>query len=85
MTDIYNNPSEYLNGTAPLNVTGVVHRCDSTGANCTTNPIPDSFMWYDDLHPSEQTSRIIGREFVGVVNGISRWASYWGGDGRGRW
>ena len=24
MTDIYNNPAQYLNGTAPLNVTGFV-------------------------------------------------------------
>lgn len=80
MTDIYYNPSAYLNGTAPLNTTGVVHRCDATGANCVTNPSPDSYMWYDDLHPSEQTERVIAREFVKVVNGTSKWASYWGGN-----
>ncbi|CAK4032717.1 carbohydrate esterase family 16 [Lecanosticta acicola] len=83
MTDIYNSPAEYLNGTAPLNVTGVVHRCDATGNHCVTNASPDSYLWYDDLHPSEQTERVIAREFVNVVKGTSRWAMYWGGEKRG--
>ncbi|KAK4499334.1 hypothetical protein PRZ48_009847 [Zasmidium cellare] len=78
MTDIYNNPSAYLNGTAPLNVTGAVHECDASGAACTNSESPDSFMWYDDLHPSEQTDRVIAREFVGVVKGGSKWGRYWG-------
>lgn len=76
-TDIYYNPSEYLNGSAPLNVTGVVHRCDATGANCYTSDSPDSFMWYDDLHLSEQTARVVARNFVDVVKGMSKWATYW--------
>jgi hypothetical protein len=71
LTDIYNNPSAYLNGTAPLDVTGYVN------LNGTANVSPDSFMWYDELHPSEQTDRVIAREFVGVVEGNSRWATYW--------
>lgn len=78
MTDIYYNPANYLNGTAPLNVTGAVHECDATGMQCTTSTSPDSFMWYDDLHPSEQTDRVIAREFVDVVKGKSQWATYWG-------
>lgn len=79
MTDIYNNPASYLNGTgAPLNVEGVEHLCDAQGSNCTSTDSPDSFMWYDPLHPSEQTSRIVAREFVGVLGGKSKWASYWG-------
>jgi hypothetical protein len=36
-------------------------------------------MWYDELHLSEQTDRIIAREFVGVVEGGSKWATYWSG------
>jgi hypothetical protein len=34
-------------------------------------------MWYDELHPSEQTDRVIAREFVDVVKGGSKWATYW--------
>ena len=72
LTDIYNNPANYLNGTAPLDVTGYAN-VDGTG-----NPAsPDSFMWYDELHPSEQTDRVIAREFVDVVKGNSKWATYW--------
>ncbi|KAK5133805.1 hypothetical protein LTR08_007235 [Meristemomyces frigidus] len=79
MTDIIHNPSEYLNGTAPLNVTGFVHHCNTTGGDCVANASPDSFMWYDELHPSEQTQRIVARNFVDVVRGASKWASYWSG------
>jgi len=78
MTDIYNNPANYLNGTAPLNVQSVAHVCNVQGANCTTSSSPDSFVWYDPLHPSEQTSRVIAREFVGVLGGKSKYARYWG-------
>lgn len=72
LTDIYNNPSKYLNGTAPLDVTGYANS-DGTGKPAN----PDSFMWYDELHPSEQTDRVIAREFVDVVKGNSKWATYW--------
>jgi phospholipase/lecithinase/hemolysin len=78
MTDIYYNPSKYLNGTAPLNVQGVVHLCNLQGANCTTAASPDSYEWYDPLHPSEQTSRVVAREFTSVIGGKSKYATYWG-------
>jgi hypothetical protein len=71
LTDIYNNPSNYLNGSAPLNVTGWV-TAGSTGASS-----PDSYMWYNQLHPSVQTDRIVAQNFLGVVNGTSKWATYW--------
>lgn len=75
MTDMYRHPATYFNGTAPPNVKGVVHLCNEQGKNCTTASSPDSYMWYDPLHPSEQTSRIVAREFVSVLNGKSKWAS----------
>jgi phospholipase/lecithinase/hemolysin len=78
MQDMYANPAAYLNGSLPLNVTGTVNHCDLTGANCTRASNPDSFMWFDPLHPSEQTSRVVAREFVGVLGGESKWATYWG-------
>lgn len=77
MLDIYNNPSEYLNGSAPLNVTGYVNHCNLTGQDCVASDSPDSFMWYDPLHPSEQTDRIVAKTFVDVVKGASKWATYW--------
>ena len=81
MLDIYNNPSEYLNGSAPLNVTGYVNHCNTTGGDCKANKHPDSFMWFDELHPSQQTERVIARNFLDVVKGASKWATYWGSSG----
>jgi phospholipase/lecithinase/hemolysin len=78
MTDIYYNASKYLNGTAPPNVQGVVNVCNTQGANCTKSSSPDSYEWYDPLHPSEQTSRVVAREFVSVIGGESKYATYWG-------
>lgn len=47
ITDIFNNPSQYLNGTSPLNVTGYYHHCDLSGNNCYDLPGAslDSFLW----------------------------------------
>jgi phospholipase/lecithinase/hemolysin len=80
MTDIWSNPADYLNGTAPLNVTGVIDNCDVEGNNCVTvnGTDRDSYAWFDELHPSEQTSRVVAREFVEVLGGASKWATYWG-------
>ncbi|KAI9706938.1 MAG: hypothetical protein M1820_004524 [Bogoriella megaspora] len=77
MSDIYYNPAEYLNGTAPANVTGWVDVCDASGKNCTLAESPDSYMWYNALHPSEQTDRVVAKNFVDVVRGRSKWATYW--------
>jgi hypothetical protein len=73
---MYYHPSAYLNGTAPLNVTGYVNQPAGNGTYMNA-PSPDSFLWYDELHPSEQTDRVIAREFVNVVKGSSHWATYW--------
>ncbi|KAK4959791.1 hypothetical protein LTR10_002679 [Elasticomyces elasticus] len=77
MQNIHDDPAAYLNGTAPLNVTGTVNVCNSTGGDCVANASPDSFLWYDELHPSEQTERIVAQNFVDVVKGISKYATYW--------
>lgn len=78
ITDMWTNPTNYLNGTAPANVTGIIDRCDAQGSHCVEAPSKDSYLWYDELHPSEQADRIIAREFVGVLDGKSKWAQYWG-------
>ncbi len=56
VADIYNNPSAYLNGTQPPNVSGFEHHCSGEGdvEVCTdeyNGTSPDSFLWYDELHP----------------------------------
>lgn len=76
---MYNNPSQYLNGTAPLSVTDTVNHCTVNGTNCVASSSPDSFLWYDPLHPSEQAERVFARTFIDVVKGNSKWATYWSG------
>ncbi|KAL4872622.1 hypothetical protein BDV12DRAFT_182959 [Aspergillus spectabilis] len=68
------NQSRYLNGSAPYNVTYSIYRC---GSSCESDAVRDSCLWYDDLHPSAQTDQVIAREFVEVVKGRSKWATYW--------
>jgi phospholipase/lecithinase/hemolysin len=75
-TAIYTQPSNFLNGTAPPNVQSWVNQCDVQGNNCNEQQSPDSYLWYDELHPSEQTDRIVAREFAKVVNGESAFAEY---------
>jgi phospholipase/lecithinase/hemolysin len=77
ITRMWQEPSDYFNGTAPLNTTGFVTACkDST---CANKSDWDSFIWYDELHPSEQADRIIADEFLQVVDGTSNYAEYWQG------
>lgn len=67
-----------MNGTAPLNVTGNSYTCDVAGNNCKSDPNRDAYLWYDELHPSEQTDRVIAKEFESVLGGKSKYARYWG-------
>jgi hypothetical protein len=70
--DIHANPSQYLNGTTPLMVNSYVH-----APNGTLRGDPDSFMWYDELHPSQQTQRWVASTFMDVINGNSSYATYY--------
>ncbi|KAH8598690.1 hypothetical protein B0O99DRAFT_697986 [Bisporella sp. PMI_857] len=78
MRDIYHNPAQYLNGTPPYNVTGYINHCTLKSTDCVRidKDNPDAFMWYDELHPSEQTWRIVANNFVDIINGRSVWATY---------
>ncbi|OJD18057.1 hypothetical protein AJ78_01887 [Emergomyces pasteurianus Ep9510] len=78
LEDMYHHPSQYFNGTEPPNVQGWVNQCDAQGQNCERQTSPDSYMWYDVLHPSEQTDRIIAQHFVQVVEGVSGYTNYFG-------
>ncbi|KZT00213.1 carbohydrate esterase family 16 protein [Laetiporus sulphureus 93-53] len=86
ISDIRAFPQNYLNGTAPLNVTGCINSCiyqlnESTSdtADCTVaeGTARDSFLWYDELHPSEQTDRVIARELAAaIVRNSSSWITW---------
>ena len=70
----------YLNGSAPANVTGFERHCNLNGTVCADfegGESSDSFLWFDELHPSEQTDRIIAMNFVDVLNGNSSYATYY--------
>lgn len=75
ISDIYYHPDEYL--APPYNVTGYINHCDDTGNNCQRLPNEDSFLWFDPLHPSERTDQVIAENFVEVVKGVSKYATYW--------
>lgn len=76
LTDISENPSAYL--AAPANATGAYHNCDASSV-CTTDANPlDTFLWYDELHPSNKTDTVIAREFLGVVGGNSSYGRRFG-------
>ncbi|TFK88878.1 carbohydrate esterase family 16 protein, partial [Polyporus arcularius HHB13444] len=73
--DMFARPQLYLNGTAPLNVTGAVHACvfelnESTSdpGVCTdaTGTDQDSFLWFDELHPSVQAERVVAKAISDV-------------------
>ncbi|TFK97656.1 GDSL lipase/acylhydrolase [Pterulicium gracile] len=81
--DMYHNPARYLNGTAPLNVTGSANACVFSlgGATNTCTKANgsdrDSFLWYDELHPSEQANRIVARQIAEVARGQqNRWTTW---------
>ncbi|KAJ7826567.1 GDSL lipase/acylhydrolase [Mycena olivaceomarginata] len=81
--DIYDHPALYLNGTAPLNVTGCWDSCIAPfgGGNlvCTVQngTDRDSYLWADELHPSEQADRIIAREIALTLEGKeSQWSTW---------
>ncbi|KAG2130906.1 carbohydrate esterase family 16 protein [Suillus clintonianus] len=83
-TDMYNNPQNYFNGTAPYNVTGCINSCvyttNSTAApTCTVanGTDRDSFLWYDELHPSQQSDRIVAREITAVMKGEQNQWTTW--------
>ncbi|KZT00212.1 carbohydrate esterase family 16 protein [Laetiporus sulphureus 93-53] len=86
VSDIRAFPQNYLNGSVPYNVTGCINSCvfqlnESTSGtpDCTVaeGTARDSFLWYDELHPSEQTDRVIARELAAaIVRNSSQWITW---------
>ncbi|KAI4522004.1 hypothetical protein K525DRAFT_284208 [Schizophyllum commune Loenen D] len=76
--DIHEHPDAYLNGTAAFNVVDSTYSCiyeelqDVTETvSCTTveGTDRDSYMWWDELHPSEQMNRVLAKQIAGVILG----------------
>jgi len=87
ISDILAHPANYLNGTAPLNTTGCINSCPyPVNANtstytpdCTvaTGTDQDSFVWYDELHPSQITDGWIGKAVAGAITRTSEaWVTW---------
>ncbi|KAI0372654.1 hypothetical protein BV20DRAFT_963698 [Pilatotrama ljubarskyi] len=85
-TDMINHPQLYFNGTAPLNVTGAVHACVFKEGEPTSDPgvctdavgtDRDSFLWFDELHPSEQADRQVGKIISDTIHRRSeKWITW---------
>jgi len=82
INSIYNDPTEFFPGEQgrQFNVTGFYHECDDTGSNCVNQAAPyDTFLWYDQLHPTQTTMSVVAKEFAGVVDGTSKYGKYFEG------
>ncbi|EJD42561.1 hypothetical protein AURDEDRAFT_199605 [Auricularia subglabra TFB-10046 SS5] len=85
-TDMHRHPARYFNGTAPLNVTGSISACvfqangdmDTASCSTATGTDADSFLWFDELHPSEQADRIVAEAVAAAMTGSTRWTLWLG-------
>ncbi|KAK1771661.1 GDSL lipase/esterase [Phialemonium atrogriseum] len=83
LKDISENPSDYLD--SPANSTGFYHHCKATdNSDCVDLPEVSSsaFLWFDELHPSEKSNSIIAEHFLDVVDGQSKYGTYYGSQGK---
>ncbi|KAI5924556.1 acetyl esterase [Camillea tinctor] len=76
LSDIIADPTAYLD--APANATGYYYHCPYPTGACTDSEYPlSSFLWYDQLHPSEKADEIIADEFVNLLSGDSPYGIYY--------
>ncbi|KAG5975143.1 hypothetical protein E4U55_007836 [Claviceps digitariae] len=73
MMDVVAEPGEYLD--EPANVRAPYRVCLG---DCVESEKPKtSFMWYDELHPSERMHTIFAKHFIDVVQGRSKYGLYY--------
>ncbi|KAH9926275.1 GDSL lipase/acylhydrolase [Epithele typhae] len=74
---MFAQPQRFLNGTAPLNVTGCAHSCVFAPNERTSDPgvctdavgtDQDSFLWFDELHPSVQAERVVAKLIAAAIH-----------------
>ncbi|KAL8408006.1 hypothetical protein RB594_006709 [Gaeumannomyces avenae] len=74
MTDMSLNPTRYFD--APANSTGFYRHCDPKTGKCADSTEPlSSFMWFDDLHPSERAEKVVAEHFLDVIAGNSTYGT----------
>ncbi|KAG9099672.1 hypothetical protein FS749_000676 [Ceratobasidium sp. UAMH 11750] len=80
---MYKNPASYLVG--PIyNITDVVNACKYPYGNstlvCVAQPaaVRDSYLWYDELHPSEQANKVVAHHILSVLHGKDPFVSWYG-------
>ncbi|KAH8833908.1 GDSL lipase/esterase [Flagelloscypha sp. PMI_526] len=77
--EMYDHPENYFNGTLPPTSHNWCHRCDVPtdwhycGIGDCVGDERDSFMWWDELHPSEQAGRVLADEIWKKINGKSHY------------
>ncbi|KAM4057933.1 acetylesterase [Hirsutella rhossiliensis] len=76
VTDVHADPAGYLD--APANATAPYRRCTQA---CVNAPEPlSSFVWFDELHPSERMQEIFAKHFTDlVVHGRSKYGKRYHG------
>lgn len=74
LRDVHADPSSYLS--SPANVTAPYRTCDAVTRACVdSSEAKSSFLWYDELHPSERADEIIAQNFIDVVYGNSTYGT----------
>ncbi|KAF8307894.1 hypothetical protein DL93DRAFT_1978383 [Clavulina sp. PMI_390] len=79
LSDVIYNPTEWIS--APYNTTGYLNHCN-VDDDCATSYIYDQahwngYVWYDELHPSEMTDRIIANEMIKAFSKKSKYVTYY--------
>ncbi|UNI17413.1 hypothetical protein JDV02_003755 [Purpureocillium takamizusanense] len=69
--DVRADPDKYLD--APADIDGAYRNCVN---DCVYSQNPrTSFMWYDELHPSQRMEEIFASNFIDVVQGKSKYGT----------
>ncbi|CAE6424838.1 unnamed protein product [Rhizoctonia solani] len=81
--DMYYNPQDYLVGPT-YNVSGVIQACRYPYGNntlvCETEPpaVRDSYLWWNELHPSEQAHKVVARNVLNSLSGKGPFVQWYG-------
>ncbi|CAE6516430.1 unnamed protein product [Rhizoctonia solani] len=81
--DMYYNPQDYLVGPT-YNVSGVIQACRYPYGNntlvCETEPpaVRDSYLWWNELHPSEQAHKVVARNVLDSLSGKGPFVQWYG-------
>ncbi|QRW13558.1 carbohydrate esterase family 16 protein [Ceratobasidium sp. AG-Ba] len=85
--DMYYNPASYLAG-PPYFIDDPIVQCKypyegSTWPVCVVQPdgVRNSYLWWDEVHPSDKASQIVARHVLSAMNGQGPFVSWYGHGG----